>query len=108
VKQGSILPLGPKIQYADENPFGELEIRVYQGADGEFVLYEDEGDNLNYQSGKYSLIKFTYTEASKKLKILKREGSFDGMKQERVFKVTTGEKVVQTVNYKGDEVEISL
>jgi alpha-D-xyloside xylohydrolase len=108
VKQGSILPLGPEIQYADENPFGELEIRVYQGADGEFVLYEDEGDNLNYQSGKYSLIKFTYTEASKKLKILKREGSFDGMKQERVFKVTTGEKVVQTVNYKGDEVEISL
>jgi alpha-D-xyloside xylohydrolase len=108
VKQGSILPLGPEIQYADENPFGELEIRVYQGADGEFVLYEDEGDNLNYQSGKYSLIKFTYTESSKKLKILKREGSFDGMKQERVFKVTTGEKVVQTVNYKGDEVEISL
>lgn len=108
VKQGSILPLGPEVQYADENPFGELEIRVYQGADGEFLLYEDEGDNLNYQSGKYSLIKFTYTEASKKLKILKREGSFDGMKQERVFKVTTGEKVVQTVNYKGDEVEISL
>ena len=108
VKQGSILPLGPEVQYADENPFGELEIRVYQGADGEFLLYEDEGDNLNYQSGKYSLIKFTYIEASKKLKILKREGSFDGMKQERVFKVTTGEKVVQTVNYKGDEVEISL
>jgi hypothetical protein len=108
VKQGSILPLGPEVQYADENPFGELEIRVYQGADGEFLLYEDEGDNLNYQSGKYSLIKFTYTEANKKLKILKREGGFDGMKQERVFKITTGEKVVQTVNYKGDEVEISL
>ena len=108
VKQGSILPLGPEVQYADENPFGELEIRVYQGADGEFLLYEDEGDNLNYQSGKYSLIKFTYNEASKKLKILKREGSFDGMKQERVFKVTSGDKVVQTVNYKGDEVEVSL
>ena len=108
VKQGSILPLGPEVQYADENPFGELEIRVYQGADGEFLLYEDEGDNLNYQSGKYSLIKFTYNEASKKLKILKREGSFDGMKQERVFKVTSGDKVVQTVNYKGDEIEVSL
>ena len=108
VKQGSILPLGPEVQYADENPFGELEIRVYQGADGEFLLYEDEGDNLNYQSGKYSLIKFTYNEASKKLKILKREGSFDGMKQERVFKVTSGYKVVQTVNYKGDEIEVSL
>ena len=108
IKQGSILPLGPEIQYADENPFGELEIRVYQGNDGEFLLYEDEGDNLNYQSGKYSLIKFIYKESEKKLKILKREGSFDGMKKERVFKITNGDKFAKTVNYNGDEIEVTI
>ena len=108
IKQGSILPLGKDKQYADENPFDELEIKIYQGADGEFLLYEDEGDNLNYQSGKYSLIKFIYNEAEKKLKILKREGSFDGMKQERVFKITSAGKTIQNVNYNGEETEVKL
>ena len=108
IKQGSILPLGQDIQYANEKPFDELELRVYQGADGEFLLYEDEGDNLNYQSGKYSLIKFIYKEADKKLKILKREGEFEGMKKERVFKITAGDKVIKTVNYNGEETEVQL
>jgi len=45
VKAGSILPIGPKVQYATEKKWDELEIRIYPGADGEFVLYEDENDN---------------------------------------------------------------
>ena len=108
IKQGSILPLKDNIQYADENPFGELEIRIYEGANGKFLLYEDEGDNLNYQSGAYSLIKFNYNEAEKKLKINKREGNFEGMKKERVFKITKNGTLVKTVNYKGEEMEVDL
>ena len=108
IKQGSILPIGKEIQYANENPFDELEIRIYQGADGEYSLYEDEGDNLNYMNGKYSLIKFIYYENEKKLKILKREGEFEGMKEERAFKIVVGEKVIETVNYKGEEIEVKL
>jgi hypothetical protein len=54
------------------------------------------------------LIKFIYKEAEKTLKILKREGEFEGMKKERIFKVTVGEKVIKTVNYKGEEIEIKL
>ena len=108
IRQGSILPLKDNMQYADENPFGELEIRIYQGADGEFLLYEDEGDNLNYQDGKYSLIKFKYNEAEKKLIISKREGDFDGMNKERVFKISNGEKIFKIVNYNGEELEVKL
>jgi len=108
IRQGSILPLKDNMQYADENPFGELEIRIYQGADGEFLLYEDEGDNLNYQDGKYSLIKFKYNEAEKKLIISKREGDFDGMNKERVFKISNGEKIFKIVNYNGEESEVKL
>lgn len=107
-KQGSILPLKDNMQYADEKPFGELEIRVYQGANGEFVLYEDEGDNLNYQSGAYSLIKFEYNESEKTLKIKKREGTFKGIQNERIFKITSGEKTIKIVNYNGEELVVKF
>ena len=96
------------MQYADENPFGELEIRIYEGANGEFLLYEDEGDNLNYQSGGYSLIKFNYNELEKKLKINKREGNFESMKKERIFKITKNGANAKTVNYNGEGIEIDL
>ena len=39
VKAGSIIPIGPKVQYATEKPWDNLELRVYAGADGSFVLY---------------------------------------------------------------------
>ena len=58
VRAGSILPWGPKVQYATEQNWDQLEIRVYPGADGEFVLYEDEFDNYNYENGAYSTISF--------------------------------------------------
>ena len=108
IKQGSILPLKDNMQYADEKPFGELEIRVYQGANGEFLLYEDEGDNLNYQSGSFSLIKFEYNENEKKLKINNREGTFEGMQKDRIFKITNGKKTIKTINYNGEELVVIL
>lgn len=49
IKAGSILPLGPKVQYATEKKWDNLDICVYPGANGEFVLYEDEFDNYNYE-----------------------------------------------------------
>jgi alpha-D-xyloside xylohydrolase len=108
IKQGSILPLKDNMQYADEKPFGELEIRIYQGANGEFLLYEDEGDNLNYQSGSFSLIKFEYNENEKKLKINKREGTFEGMQKDRIFKITNGKKTIKTINDNGEELVVIL
>jgi len=46
-----IIPWGPKVQYATEKQWDNLEIRVYPGANGEFTLYEDENDNYNYEKG---------------------------------------------------------
>ena len=109
VKAGSILPLGEVGQYADEKANGDLEIRVYEGSDGDFTLYEDEGDNLNYQNGKFSVIKFSYSEAQKVLKISKREGGFSCMPSERIFKITTQNgKTVKTVKYSGEEVKVEM
>ena len=65
VKAGSILPVGPKVQYATEKKWDNLEIRVYEGANGEFTLYEDENDNYNYEKGAYSTITFIWNDAKK-------------------------------------------
>lgn len=87
VKAGSILPIGPKVQYATEKRWDDLEIRIYEGADGEFTLYEDEGDNYNYEKGKYSEIKFRWNNKEKILTINERKGSFSGMLTRRTFRI---------------------
>jgi alpha-D-xyloside xylohydrolase len=87
VKAGSVLPIGKFIQYTGQDPADTLEIRIYEGADGEFTLYEDEGDNYNYQEGAYSLITFTWDNAREKLTISERTGSFPGMLHERKFNI---------------------
>ncbi len=92
VKAGTILPIGPDVQYATEKSWDNLEIRIYEGADGEFTLYEDENDNYNYEKGIYSTITFTWNDAKKVLTIGGRNGSFPGMLTQRKFHVVSVEK----------------
>lgn len=99
VKAGSILPFGPKVQFATEKKWDQLEIRVYPGADAEFVLYEDENNNYNYEKGLYSTIRFSWNDAAKTLTIAPREGSFPGMLKSRSFNVV----LVSESNGIGDE-----
>jgi alpha-D-xyloside xylohydrolase len=86
VKAGSIIPMGPFIQYAAEK-IDPIEIRIYPGASGEFTLYEDETDNYNYEKGKYSTITFSWNDAEQELTIKDRNGSFPGMLEDRKFKI---------------------
>ncbi|MGE4568224.1 MAG: TIM-barrel domain-containing protein [Bacteroidales bacterium] len=85
VKAGTILPIGPDVQYAEEKRWDNLEIRVYPGANGEFVLYEDENDNYNYEKGQYATIRFVWNDAKQTLTIAQRSGSFEGMLENRTF-----------------------
>jgi alpha-D-xyloside xylohydrolase len=87
IKAGSILPFGPKVQYATEKEWDNLEIRVYPGANGDFTLYEDEGDNYNYEKGAFSTITFTWNDAKKVMTINDRNGSFTGMLAKRKFNI---------------------
>ena len=87
VKAGSILPIGPNVQYATEKKWDNIEIRIYPGADGEFTLYEDETDNYNYEKGIYSTITFTWDNAQKTLTISDQKGSFPEMLNERKFNI---------------------
>lgn len=119
VKAGSIIPMGPFLQYAEEKPADPLEIRIYPGADGTFTLYEDENDNYNYEKGISATIKFSWNDADKQLTIDKRKGSFPGMVERRSFQITiigkskgTGIEINKspdkTVQYTGEEQVIQL
>ncbi|HEY4789467.1 MAG TPA: TIM-barrel domain-containing protein [Bacteroidales bacterium] len=87
VKSGSVLPMSKAVQFASEMAADTLEIRVYAGADGKFVLYEDEGDSYNYEKGVYSTITFTWNDTKKMLTISDRKGTFPGMLAQRKFNI---------------------
>ncbi len=106
IKAGSILPLGPDVQYANENKFDNLDLVVYPGADATFTLYEDEGDNYNYEKGQYSTIQLTWNDRSKTLTIGKRNGSFPGMLQSRTFHVKVIGGTQKTVTYTGKSLSV--
>jgi alpha-D-xyloside xylohydrolase len=87
VKAGSIIPMGPVLQYATQKPENPLEIRIYEGANGHFTLYDDENDNYDYEKGIYSTIRFNWNNEQKTLTIQKRQGSFPGMLKKRIFNI---------------------
>ena len=85
VKAGSIIPIGPDVQYTSEKPWNDIEVRIYGGADANFTLYEDEGDNYNYEKGRYSTIDFKLR--GRTLTISKRNGSYTGIPAFRTFRL---------------------
>lgn len=112
IKAGSILPMGPDVQYATEKPWDELEIRIYPGADGEFTLYEDEFDNYNYEKGAYSTIRFSWNDRTRTLTIADRQGEYPGMLAKRKFNVVmcgkNSQKSPVFVAYTGLKTEVKL
>ena len=106
VRAGSIVPLGPVMQYVGEKTWDDLEIRVYPGADGQFTLYEDEGDNYNYEKGVYSTITFQWNDRTRTLTIGARQGSYPGMLQKRQFTLVLPDGTTKTISYDGTEVMV--
>ena len=108
VRAGSILPLGPEMQYTGEKSWDDLEIRIYPGADGTFVLYEDEGDNYNYEKGVFATIAFQWNNKSQTLTIGNRQGTYPGMLESRHFTVVLPDGRQQRVAYGGSSVEVKF
>ena len=116
VKAGSIIPMGPYLQYATEKAADPIEIRIYTGTNAEFVLYEDENDTYNYEMSKYSTIVMSWDEAGKTFTIKDRIGNFPGMLENRTFNIVwvngkngTGiepSKQSEAVQYSGKEIKI--
>ena len=108
VRAGSILPLGPEMQYVGEKAWDNLELRLYPGADGKFTLYEDEGDNYNYEKGQYATITFLWNDKARTLTIGERKGNYPGMLTKRQFTVITPDGKQKVVEYSGQKVLVSI
>jgi alpha-D-xyloside xylohydrolase len=119
IRAGSILPLGPAVQYVGEKNWESLDIRIYPGADGSFTLYEDEGDNYNYEKGQYSTITFTWNNKQRTLTISDRQGTFKGMLPQRTFNLylatpnqpggdKTSGPALKTLRYTGKKTSLQL
>ena len=119
IKAGSIIPMGPFLQYATEKAAEPLEIRIYPGANGSFVLYEDENDTYNYEKGVFSTISFKWDDAKRQITIGNSNGEFPGMLKKRTFQIIivdknkgagTGitENPDKTIHYAGQEQVIKL
>ena len=119
VKQGSIIPCGPAIEYTSEKPADPVRLFIYTGQDAFFNLYEDEGINNNYEDGMYTIIPIEYNDTNKTLRIGNREGNFTGMLETRVFEIqwissdhsqglnfnSDADKIVQ---YKGEPISVEM
>ena len=119
VRAGSIVPMGPELQYTSEKSADPIELRIYRGADGTFTLYEDDGESYAYEKGEHAAITFAWSDVSQTLTIEARVGSFPGMLRERTFNVVlvgkgqgVGEKPVaiadRIVHYSSDAVLVDF
>ena len=119
VREGSIIPYGPEVQYCDEKPADLINLYVYAGRNGQFQLYEDEGVNYNYEKGKYLTIDINYDDASRTLTIGQQNGKFQGSLKQRRFNIVyvTKDRPAALnlenpqgvmVDYKGSELSIQL
>jgi alpha-D-xyloside xylohydrolase len=119
VRAGSIVPLGPDLQYTGEKPADPITLCVYAGADGAFTLYEDQGTTNDYETSAFAEIPVKWTDATKTLTIGARQGSFNGMLASRSFqivRVAAGKAVGypftatpdQTVTYTGAAMDVTL
>ena len=117
--EGAIIPLGSDMQWSDERPADTITLYVCAGADGSFVLYEDDGLSYGYERGEYATIQIDYSDADRRLTIRRRQGSFPGMLRRRTFRVVWMAEDSRkpfdvcgsdapTIDYDGREVSIAI
>jgi alpha-D-xyloside xylohydrolase len=112
MRSGSILPLGPVKQYADQPSTEAMELRVYPGRDGSFLLYDDEGDGYGYEQGRFATVMLTWNEAQRRFTFGKRSGKYPGMSPKQTFRVVCGTapagSEMHEVTYTGAGLSIEL
>jgi alpha-D-xyloside xylohydrolase len=117
VSAGSIMPLGPEVEWTGENPQGPLTIHVFPGANGAFTLYEDEGSDMGYTRGEFARIPLSWDDKARRLTIGRRDGSFPGMaKARKIGVVVHGDgggpvferQPARWLTYSGEPVTLSL
>jgi alpha-D-xyloside xylohydrolase len=119
VKAGSIIPMGPVMEYATEKSNPPIELRIYPGANGSFEYYEDENDNYNYEKGASATFTFSWNDNKKQLTISDTRGSYKGMPLKHTLNIVVvngthgsgsgaADKADKTITYSGKSMSVSL
>jgi alpha-D-xyloside xylohydrolase len=118
VRAGTILPMGPVVQYATEKPEAAIEVRIYPGADAKFTLYEDDNETYNYEKGQSARTTLVWNDAARTLAIGARRGAYPGMVKQRTFKLVLADEANgkglgsgqanRTVTYAGQPMSVTL
>ncbi|CAN5509656.1 hypothetical protein BH10BAC3_BH10BAC3_40150 [soil metagenome] len=119
IKEGSVIPMGPAIQYTTQKQADTLAVFVYTGKSGTFTLYEDEGLNYNYEKCSFSTIQLSWNQASQIFTVGKRTGTFNGMLSSRFVRIIAIDKdhpqpldadagTKSTIRYSGKPVSLPI
>ena len=107
VRAGAILPLGPVLQYVGEKSQQPLTLTVYPGADGQFLLYQDDGKSFGYRQGQWTGIQISWNDAARSLSMMLAPGSRTLAPLQRAIDVQIGGQRRQ-VSFDGRPVTIRL
>ena len=97
--------MGPLKQYTAEKVDGPLDISVYPGADGSFLLYEDDGSSFDYRKGEWMGIQMAWNDARKVFSLRLAAGSKMLPPAKREMRVKMGDATKSAV-FDGRNLEV--
>lgn len=90
IRAGAIIPMGPEIQFALQKTDEPIELYVYEGKDGSFTLYQDDGETYDYEQGEFSSIELKYLHKENKIVFEEDSGDFFDYETESLnFRIIT-------------------
>jgi alpha-glucosidase len=96
VRAGTILPVGPVIQYSEQTSAMPLEIHIYPGKNGSFKMAEDDGVSYNYTKGNTRTTTYFWNDAAKTLS-WKVSGAYSGKNVYKTIKAVLGKEEKQAL-----------
>ena len=109
LRAGAMIPMGPVRQYTAEKVDAPLTLNVYPGADGEAMLYEDDGETFNFRRGEFMRAEMRWTDAARRVEMRLAHGS-KMMRQEGLpIEIRlAGAESAKTVVFKGEPLSVQL
>jgi alpha-glucosidase/alpha-D-xyloside xylohydrolase len=109
VRAGAIVPMGPIRQYTSEPVEGPLTLTVYPGADGSFLLYEDDGQTFDYRKGEWMGIAMQWRDRQRRLTLQLAPGSRMLPPAKRPLEIrVVGSPTTKSVTFAGQTVQVDL
>jgi alpha-glucosidase/alpha-D-xyloside xylohydrolase len=108
VKAGAIIPIDAIRQSTNDTTAAALTIKIYEGANGSFELYEDDGVSRDYLKGAYQLTKFSWDQQFKKLTIESLNERNKNKINRKLNVELIGQQLKKTIRYQGKKMTVLM